>query len=188
MIKKFLPKTLFFRYLLIIITPVIFLQIILTIVFFDSLWLKTNKGLVNSLSDEISTFINLYQNEKGDEEKKKILRLFKEYKPYNIKIKDGNISNKQEYSKFAFYDRLLKEELEKNLNYKFQFNTKIHKDFVKILVEYDDKIIDLLVPKSRIRNASGRIFLLWILVPAILLIYISIIPYYLFYNFHHIHL
>ena len=71
MIKKFLPKTLFFRYLLIIITPVIFLQIILTIVFFDSLWLKTNKGLVNSLSDEISTFINLYQNEKGDEEKKK---------------------------------------------------------------------------------------------------------------------
>ncbi|MAK12444.1 MAG: two-component sensor histidine kinase [Candidatus Pelagibacter sp.] len=175
MIKKFLPKTLFFRYLLIIITPVIFLQIILTIVFFDSLWLKTNKGLVNSLSDEISTFINLYQNEKGDEEKKKILRLFKEYKPYNIKIKDGNISNKQEYSKFAFYDRLLKEELEKNLNYKFQFNTKIHKDFVKILVEYDDKIIDLLVPKSRIRNASGRIFLLWILVPAILLISISII-------------
>ena len=52
MIKKFLPKTLFFRYFLIIITPVILLQVTLTIVFFDSLWLKTNKGLVNSLSDE----------------------------------------------------------------------------------------------------------------------------------------
>ena len=64
MIKKFIPKTLFFRYFLIIIAPVIFLQILISVVFFDSLWLKTNKGLVNSLSDEIITFISLYKNEK----------------------------------------------------------------------------------------------------------------------------
>jgi len=61
MIKNLLPKTLFFRYVLIIITPVFLLQILLSVVFFDSLWLKTNKGLVNSLSDEIVTFINLYK-------------------------------------------------------------------------------------------------------------------------------
>ena len=175
MIKKILPKTLFYRYFLIIITPVIFLQIILAIVFFDSLWLKTNKGLVNSLSDEISTFINLYQNEEDEKKRANILKLFKQNKPYDIKIVKGKINREADYSKFAFYDRLLKEEFEKNLNYKFWFNTKVHKDYVKILVEFDNKITDLLVPKSRIRNASGRIFLLWILVPAILLISISII-------------
>ena len=175
MIKKILPKTLFYRYFLIIITPVIFLQIILAIVFFDSLWLKTNKGLVNSLSDEISTFINLYQNEEDEKKRANILKLFKQNKPYDIKIVKGKINREADYSKFAFYDRLLKEEFEKNLNYKFWFNSKIHKDYVKILVEFDNKITDLLVPKSRIRNASGRIFLLWILVPAILLISISII-------------
>ena len=70
MIKKFLPKTLFFRYFLIIIAPVIIFQILLSVVFFDSLWLKTNKGLVNSLSDEIITFIKLYENEKNVEKKK----------------------------------------------------------------------------------------------------------------------
>lgn len=69
MIKKFLPKTLFFRYFLIIIVPVILFQILLSVVFFDSLWLKTNKGLVNSLSDEIVTFIKLYENEKDTEKK-----------------------------------------------------------------------------------------------------------------------
>ena len=77
MIKKFLPKTLFFRYFLIIIAPVIFLQLIITIVFFDSLWLKTNKGLVNSLSNEISTFINLYQKEESEKKKKFCLNFFK---------------------------------------------------------------------------------------------------------------
>ena len=175
MIKKFLPKTLFFRYFLIIIAPVIFLQLIITIVFFDSLWLKTNKGLVNSLSNEISTFINLYQKEESEKKKEVILKLFQENKPYNISISKGKINRIEDYSKFAFYDRLLKQEFKKNLNYKFWFNTKAHKDYVIILVQFDDSKLDLLVPKSRIRNASGRIFLLWILVPSFLLISISII-------------
>ncbi len=175
MIKNFLPKTLFFRYFLIIIAPVIILQILLSIVFFDSLWLKTNKGLVNSLSDEIVTFINLYKNENKLESKKTILKSFQDNKPYVIKVSEGKIDEKENYSKYGFYDRLLNEELQKNLNYKFWFNTKIHKDYVKILVEFDNQVIDLIVPKSRIRNTSGRIFLLWIFVPALLLIIISII-------------
>ena len=127
------------------------------------------------MSDEISTFIKLYQNEKSENKRQEIINLFKQNKPYDFKVLNGKIESKENYSKFAFYDRLLKEEFEKNLNYKFWFDTKIHKDYVKILVEYDNKVIDLVVPKSRIRNASGRIFLLWILFLLILLISISII-------------
>ena len=62
MIKKFLPKTIFFRYLLIIIAPILLLQIILTIVFFDSLWIKTNKGLTKSVAAEINAIIEVYND------------------------------------------------------------------------------------------------------------------------------
>ena len=175
MFKKFLPKTLFYRYFLIIITPVIFLQILLSIVFFDSLWLKTNKGLVNSLSDEIVTFINLFENEKDTNKQEKIIETFQKNKPYLIKIINSKINEVENYSKFSFYDRLLKEELSKNLNYKFWFNTKIHKDYVKVLVEFNNQHIELIVPKSRVRNSSGRIFILWILVPAFILMIISLL-------------
>ncbi|MDC0435826.1 two-component sensor histidine kinase, partial [Pelagibacteraceae bacterium] len=175
MFKKFLPKTLFYRYFLIIITPVIFLQILLSIVFFDSLWLKTNKGLVNSLSDEIVTFINLFENEKDTDKQEKIIETFQKNKPYLIKIINSKINEVENYSKFSFYDRLLKEELSKNLNYKFWFNTKIHKDYVKVLVEFNNQHIELIVPKSRVRNSSGRIFILWILVPAFILMIISLL-------------
>ena len=175
MFKNFLPKTLFYRYFLIIITPVIFLQILLSIVFFDSLWLKTNKGLVNSLSDEIVTFINLFENETDTNKKEKIIETFQKNKPYLIKVINGKINEVENYSKFSFYDRLLKDELSKNLNYKFWFNTKIHKDYVKVLVEFKNQYIELIVPKSRVRNSSGRIFILWILVPAFILMIISLL-------------
>ena len=40
--KNILPKRLFYRALLIVAIPVIVIQLIITIVFFDSLWIKTN--------------------------------------------------------------------------------------------------------------------------------------------------
>ena len=47
--KKILPKRLFYRALLIVAIPVLVLQVVITIVFFDSLWIKTNKGMTLSL-------------------------------------------------------------------------------------------------------------------------------------------
>ena len=63
-IKNLLPKRLFYRALLIVAVPVIVIQLIITIVFFDSLWIKTNKGMTKALINEVSTFIEVYDNEK----------------------------------------------------------------------------------------------------------------------------
>ena len=56
--KKILPKRLFYRAILITAIPVLVLQLVITIVFFDSLWIKTNKGMTRALVNEISTFID----------------------------------------------------------------------------------------------------------------------------------
>ena len=48
-IKQILPKQLFYRSLLIVAMPIIILQITISIVFFDSLWIKTNIGMTRAL-------------------------------------------------------------------------------------------------------------------------------------------
>ena len=58
-LKKILPKRLFYRALLIVAIPVLVLQLVITVVFFDSLWIKTNKGMTRTLINEISTNIIL---------------------------------------------------------------------------------------------------------------------------------
>ena len=40
----------------------ILLQIIITVVFFDSLWIKANKGMTRSLVSEIRTLYDVYKN------------------------------------------------------------------------------------------------------------------------------
>ena len=62
-VKSFLPKGLFYRSLIIVATPIILLQIIITVVFFDSLWIKSNKGMTRSLVSEIRTLYDVYKNQ-----------------------------------------------------------------------------------------------------------------------------
>ena len=75
-IKKLLPKQLFYRALLIVAAPIILLQITISIVFFDSLWIKTNKGMSRALVNEINFFINAYENEQHN--KDSLTKLFSE--------------------------------------------------------------------------------------------------------------
>ena len=117
MLKKYLPKTLFLRYFLIILTPIIVLQILLSVVFFDSLWIKTNKGLVNSLTEEINTVISFYSRKKSDVEFETLRNLINTNSSFQINLKKDTILPKENnYQKFSFYDRLINEQLKQNIN------------------------------------------------------------------------
>ena len=85
-LKNILPKRLFYRALLIVAVPVIVLQLVITIVFFDSLWIKTNKGMTKAVVNEINTFIEVYSDEIYD--KDEITNLFSVYQDLNIEYID----------------------------------------------------------------------------------------------------
>ena len=82
--KNILPKKLFYRSLIIVAAPILILQITISIVFFDSLWIKTNKGMTRSLVSEIFTFVEAYKNEK-DYNKQKLTDLY--YQNFELNIK-----------------------------------------------------------------------------------------------------
>tara|TARA_B100000780_G_C20864477_1_gene343747 strand:+ start:260 stop:478 length:219 start_codon:yes stop_codon:yes gene_type:complete len=63
-LKSLLPRRLFYRALLIVAAPIIILQLVITVVFFDSLWIKTNAGMTRALVGEIKTFIMAYDQKK----------------------------------------------------------------------------------------------------------------------------
>jgi len=75
-IKNWLPKKLFYRSLFIIITPVILLQVIISIVFFDSLWIKSNKELTRTIVDEVRLISDVYKNN-NEKEIERVTGLYK---------------------------------------------------------------------------------------------------------------
>ena len=172
-IKKILPKRLFYRSLLIVAVPIIGLQLIISIVFFDSLWIKTNKGMTRALVGEIRTFINVYENEEYD--KKFLILVFREHLDFNVKFEPLKIlPSKDKERRFSPIDRTLRRELKAKFT-NYWFDTTSYKNLIDLRIKYEDGYFQFYVPKERVTSSSARIFALWITMPAFLLIAISII-------------
>ena len=174
-LKKILPKRLFYRALLIVAVPILVLQLIITIVFFDSLWIKTNKGMTRALVSEISTFVEVYDNEKTD--KKELTNLFSFFLFLNIEFIDNKkFENRYNERWFSPIDRNLRRELKSNFDSgKYWFDTTSYKELIDLRIQYQNGYFKFLIPKDRVTSSSARIFALWITVPAIIMIIISII-------------
>ena len=174
-IKDLLPRRLFYRALLIVAVPIVILQLIITIVFFDSLWIKTNKGMTRALVGEIKTFIAAYDSEKyADNE---LSDLFAIYLDLNVKYKEDD-SFKTPIKKrwFSPIDRTLRRELKSQIgNQQYWFDTMAYKELIHINIKYKNGYFEFLIPKDRVTSTSARLFAIWITFPAVLLITIAMI-------------
>jgi len=174
-LKRILPKRLFYRALLIVAVPILVLQLIITIVFFDSLWIKTNKGMTRALINEINTFVEVYDNEKTNKEELK--NLFSLFLDLNIEfIGKKNFDSQYNERWFSPIDRTLRRELKSNFSSEeYWFDTTNYKELIDLRIKYENGYFKFLVPKDRVTSSSARLFALWITVPAIIMVIISLI-------------
>jgi len=173
-IKNLLPRRLFYRALLIVAVPIIVLQLIITIVFFDSLWIKTNKGMTRALVGEMKTFITAYDN--GKYNNNDLSGLFSIYLNLNVEYKNNELFDKLLKERwFSPIDRTLRRELKSNIgDGNYWFDTTTYKEIIHINIRHNDGYFEFFIPKDRVTSSSARVFALWITLPALLMITIAI--------------
>jgi two-component system osmolarity sensor histidine kinase EnvZ len=173
--KKILPTGLFYRSLIIVAAPLIILQIIITVVFFDSIWIKANKGLTRSIVGELKTLSDIYTGN-DSEQIEYLTGQFKYNFDFVINVKDEKLPQVSKERKYSPMDRSLRRELKSAFgNSNYWFNTVKYEDVVEVKVKSTDKIIQIIFPRERIAPSSVRLFIFWITLPSILLISIAII-------------
>ena len=173
-IKILLPKRLFYRALIIVAAPTIILQLIITIVFFDSIWIKANKNITRSLVSQLKTIQNIYLNNKNN------LDFFTDsYKNnfnFEIDINNNSFPTSSGERKFSPMDRSLRRELKSAFgNNNYFFNTSKFKNAVEIKIKVDKEVIEFLIPKKMISASSIRLFVLWTTLPSIILVLIALL-------------
>ena len=173
--KKILPKRLFYRSLLIVAAPIILLQIIITVVFFDSLWIKSNKGMTRSLVSEIRTLYDVYKSP-DMEQKQKILSLYNQNFDFVITFNPNEILPKNSTERwYSPMDRSLRRELKSAFQHSYWYDTTSYKEVVELKIKYKNGVLQIFFPKHKISPSSARIFALWITFPGFLLIFIAIV-------------
>ena len=173
-IKYILPKRLFYRALIIVAAPTIILQLIITIVFYDSIWIKANKNITRSLVSQLKTIQNAYINNKENLEF--FTDSYKNNFNFEIDINDNPFPITSGERKFSPMDRSLRRELKSSFgNNNYYFNTSKFKNAVEIKIKLENEVIEFLVPKEMISPSSVRLFVLWTTLPSIILILIALV-------------
>ena len=174
-LKNILPKGLFYRSLIIVAAPIIILQLIVTIVFFDSIWIKANKGMTRSLVGEIKTLRDVY-NTDDVEQINYLTEVYKKNFDFVINLIKEDFPIENFERRFSPMDRSLRRELKSTFgNGNYWFNTINYLDVVEVRIKSENKNLQFFFPKERIATSSVRLFVLWITLPSIILIFIAIL-------------
>ena len=136
LVKKILPKGLFYRSLIIVATPIILLQIIITIVFFDSLWIKANKGMTRSLVSEILTLYDVYTNPDMGQ-KQSIIKIYNKNFDFVISLKTNESFPEAIGERwYSPMDRSLRRELKSAFKVRrYWFDTTSYKELVELKIK-----------------------------------------------------
>ena len=173
-IKYILPKRLFYRALIIVAAPTIILQVIITIVFYDSVWIKANKNITRSLVAQLKAIEEVYKNDNTN------LDFFTDsYKNnfnFEIGINQETFPKNSGERRFSPMDRSLRRELKSTFgNNNYWFSTSKFKNAVEIKIRSGNNVIEFLVPKDMVSTSSVRLFVLWTTLPSLVLIIIALI-------------
>ena len=173
-LKYILPKRLFYRALIIVAAPTIILQLIITIVFYDSIWIKANKNITRSLVAQLLAIQEVYTNDKNNLDF--LTDSYKNNFNFEIGITQEIFPSTSGERRFSPMDRSLRRELKSAFgNNNYWFNTSKFKNAVEIKIKSNNEVIEFIVPKEMVSASSVRLFVLWTTLPSILLIIIALI-------------
>lgn len=175
-LKNYLPRTLFGRSLLIIVTPVFLVQIITAIVFVDRHWSKMSERLANAVAGEIALIANHIESGRADIDdfSGKVTQSLE----LLIAFEEGRTLPDEETGKESWNSivaETLAKSLERKVRRSFSITVDIGEKWVEIGVQLENGVLRISSPQRRLFSSSGYIFLLWMVFTTVILFAIAIL-------------
>ena len=177
--KRLLPRTLFWRSLLIITIPVLLVQIISTFIFFDRHWAAMNERLAFALAGEVAFLIEQVEDTSGRVDLQKAIFSAAHTVELSLTI-DANekklkIEKSDETGLFPSSADVLRSKLALKLKHPFTVQTFKKERAIEIKVETTKGVAQILAHERRLFTATTYIFILWMLGSSLILFTIAVI-------------
>ena len=175
MIKKFLPKTLLGRSILILLTPLIILQIIITVIFYNRHWDTITRHRATNFAGDIALLVVSFEKFDSLENRKWVLGNASQKLQLQSQFKPGKEINIFEYPKNPSV--LEKNLIDSLLPIKKLFIVKINdkEKLIKVLVQVEGGILEFKTNKKRIYSSTTYIFILWMIGASIILFLVALV-------------
>jgi two-component system osmolarity sensor histidine kinase EnvZ len=161
MIKRILPKSLFGRSLMIIITPLVLLQVVSTWVFFDRHWDTITRRLASSIAGDIAWVLEEMSEGLGPKERADLFTRTRHHKGLQIVLRPNKILPNQKADYTGIIDSTMAHALQERVQRPFMLDTSSFKTRVIIDIQVPSGVLSIIVPGKRLFSSTTYIFVLW---------------------------
>jgi two-component system osmolarity sensor histidine kinase EnvZ len=176
-IKRWLPRSLFGRSLLIIILPMGLMQIAVTLLLFNAHWETVTGRLSEGLAGDIAWTTEIYRDDPTPAAFERLADRAQRTQELSVVFKPGPLPTSDRTSLFKSLDRTLRRALTEHLGTgaKFWFDTTRYPNYVDIRVAVDGGSLAFIAPRDRAFASQAHIFVLWLTGATAVLIIVAIL-------------
>ncbi|PJB70500.1 MAG: two-component sensor histidine kinase [Alphaproteobacteria bacterium CG_4_9_14_3_um_filter_47_13] len=180
-LKKFLPRTLFGRSLLILATPVILVQMVTMFVFFDSHWGKMTARLAFGVAGEIAVIADQIEKDLEPASIRSVagwagqnLELLISYEPDSIL----EVKHDAHYRALRHYEieHMMSRALEAQVRRPYRvYPDVLEKKWVEVTIQLEKGLLRVSIPERRLFSTSVYLFLRWMIASSIILLIVAVL-------------
>ena len=174
--SEILPKGLYARALLIIITPIVVLEGVIAFAFMERHWQAVTRRLSEATARDIAAIIDLYEALPDKSETARLVKLARERMNLQLQfLPAGDLPPAGPKPFFALLDRALSNEIRHHVKRPFWIDTVGETENVEIRVKNDDAILRIIARRSQTYASNSHIFLLWMVGTSVILLTVAIL-------------
>jgi len=170
MFRRYAPKSLYQRVLLIVILPIFLTQAVVTYIFFDRHWDRISANLSNNVAGQIALITRLYEATPDDDARAELVAWALDDLDIKVSLEAGaTIPADDRLSPFNVYNVVLNNRLRSRIDQPYRFDTQSFRDHIEVRVQLDEGALSFLVLRERAFATTGPIFLFWLIGTSFLL-------------------
>ncbi|MEQ8195278.1 MAG: histidine kinase dimerization/phospho-acceptor domain-containing protein, partial [Rhodospirillales bacterium] len=174
-IKQLLPRSLLGRSLLIIVTPLVLLQIVSAVIFFESHWDKVSLRLARSVAGDIASLIEVLHQSKNPDDQERYLDLWENHKLITFEIKKDAILPNAPSKGSGMMEDMLTHALNEAIRQPFRIDSEKLDRYVIVQVQLSKDVLEAVVSRKRLFSSTTYVFVLWMVGTSMILFAVAMI-------------
>ena len=176
-LTRLLPRSLFGRWLMLLVAPIMVLQILLTYIFYERHWDTVTRRLTLGLAGEIAVIIDTRRHNPDPIVLGELIHRAYRFLEINVEFTEGGKlpTNLPPPRRFSILDRMLIQGLSERLTDPYMIDTQRGGGRIAVYVQLPDALMTVVAPENRVFSSSTYAFLLWMAGASLVLLSIAVL-------------
>ncbi|MEW9836767.1 ATP-binding protein [Mesorhizobium marinum] len=170
-----MPKRLYARSLIIVITPMILLQSVVTLVFMERHWQTVTQRLSTATTRDLAAIIDMIESYPHDADYSNAIRIAQERLSMKIDILPPDpLPPPGRKPFFSILDQILSAEITRRIDRPFWIDTVGDSDVLEVRIQLEGKVLRAFIRRNQAYASNTHIFLVWMVGTSLVLLMIAI--------------